>query len=70
MHYPDSPTPGSYYNGHYVPTSAEKTAYQAAHIDAWAKSIKYGYYGIYFCSATIVVAAIANLYFVWERRRR
>ncbi|KZV71420.1 hypothetical protein PENSPDRAFT_675358 [Peniophora sp. CONT] len=70
IHYPDSPIPGSYFNGHYVPMSAEKTAYQASHIDAWAKSIKYGYYGLYFFAVAIFLAAFVNMYFVWERRRR
>lgn len=70
FHYPEYPTMGSYFNGHYVPTMAEMAAYQASHIDQWEKSVKYGYYGIYFFVVVISVAAFARVYFSWERRRR
>ncbi len=64
------PSAGSYYNGHYVPTSAEKTAYQSTH-EPWASSVKYGYYGLYFFAVTIFIAILFNVHFrILQRRRR
>ncbi|KIY72479.1 hypothetical protein CYLTODRAFT_417875 [Cylindrobasidium torrendii FP15055 ss-10] len=65
----DHDASGTYYNGHYVPTQAERTAYQAAHSDAWAKTVCYGYYGIYFFAAGIGFAAIYNVYWTHLQKR-
>ncbi|PBK78328.1 hypothetical protein ARMSODRAFT_947219 [Armillaria solidipes] len=62
------PSAGSYYNGHYVPTSAEKTAYQSTH-EPWASSVKYGYYGLYFFAVTIFIAILFNVHFRILQRR-
>ncbi|KAK0228685.1 ferric reductase NAD binding domain-containing protein [Armillaria fumosa] len=62
------PPAGSYYNGHYVPTSAEEAAYQSTH-EPWAKSVKYGYYGLYFFAVTIFIAILCNVHFKILQRR-
>ena len=47
---------GCYYNGVYVPTSAQVTAYQDSHPDPWASNVKYGYYGFYFIVTALAFA--------------
>ncbi|KAK0459862.1 uncharacterized protein EV420DRAFT_294365 [Desarmillaria tabescens] len=60
--------PGTYYNGHYVPTSAEVTEYQSTR-EPWASSVKYGYYGLYFFAVTIFIAILFNVHFRILQRR-
>ena len=66
----ESPDPGTYYNGHYVPTQAEKTAYQNAHIDKWSTTVKYAYYGFYFMFGVLALAIVFNLHYKYVQRRR
>ncbi|EJD54204.1 hypothetical protein AURDEDRAFT_148086 [Auricularia subglabra TFB-10046 SS5] len=62
--------PGSVVNGHLVPTAEERTAYQAAHPDAWDTTVKYGYYGLYFIAAAMFLAMVMNAHYRWTQRRR
>ncbi|KAK0459861.1 ferric reductase NAD binding domain-containing protein [Desarmillaria tabescens] len=62
------PAAGSYYNGHYVPTSAEKTAYQSTH-EPWASSVEYGHCELYFFAVTIFIAILFNIHFRILQRR-
>ncbi|KAG7447938.1 uncharacterized protein BT62DRAFT_965662 [Guyanagaster necrorhizus] len=62
------PEAGTYYHGHYVPTDAQVTEYQSTH-EPWAKSVKYGYYGLYFFAVTIFIAILFNVHFRILQRR-
>nr|XP_019043738.1 hypothetical protein I302_08319 [Kwoniella bestiolae CBS 10118]OCF22668.1 hypothetical protein I302_08319 [Kwoniella bestiolae CBS 10118] len=53
--------------GRYVPTSAERTAYQAARIP-WADQVVYGYYTLAFLCGILALYAI--LYGLWKLRIR
>ncbi|KAF8915378.1 hypothetical protein CPB85DRAFT_1251539 [Mucidula mucida] len=61
---------GTYYNGNYVPTHAEKMEYQHSLPETWESSVRYGYYGMYLMSAMIFIASLFNLHFRWTQHRR
>ncbi|KAF9021522.1 hypothetical protein BDZ89DRAFT_957440 [Hymenopellis radicata] len=61
---------GTFFNGHYVPTHAEKMAYQHNLPETWESSVRYGYYGMYLMAAMIFIAILFNLHFRWTQRRR
>ncbi|OCF42658.1 hypothetical protein I317_03517 [Kwoniella heveanensis CBS 569] len=54
-------------DGVYVPTSEERTAYQALHIP-WAEQVKYGYYALYFLCGLLFTFLITNV--IWKVRTR
>lgn len=56
-------------NGVYVPTSKQKTAYQAARIP-WAAQVKYGYYTLAVLAGLLGVFTVLNLLWVWRLRSR
>lgn len=59
---PGYPTGGYDPRGQYIPTSAERTAYQAERVP-WADQVVYGYYTLAFPLGVLVLAALAKVVF-------
>ncbi|KIY46543.1 hypothetical protein FISHEDRAFT_60309 [Fistulina hepatica ATCC 64428] len=60
-------TGGTWWHGKYIPTSAQITAYQMNH-EPWAKSVRFGYYGLYFLAVTVFIAILMNVHFQFTAR--
>jgi len=62
--------PGTYdARGNYIPTSAQRTAFQAARIP-WAEQVVYGYYTLAFLLGILVLAVGVNVLWILRVRHR